>query len=88
MSDPQPKLTERDEGEHKEAVEACTQGTNFICLPWRLTITVWISALLDDPEYVKVLQRRASSHEMLGTWSSLSAARDGIVGSYRGKAND
>ena len=88
MSDPQLKLTERDEGEHKEAVEACTQGTNFICLPWRLTITVWISALLDDPEYVKVLQRRASSHEMLGTWSSLSAARDGIVGSYRGKAND
>ncbi|KAF8746282.1 hypothetical protein AX14_000077 [Amanita brunnescens Koide BX004] len=45
-------------GEHKEAVEACTE------------------ALLDDPEYVKALQRRASSNEILGTWSSLSAAQE------------
>ncbi|KAF8633964.1 hypothetical protein AX15_001144 [Amanita polypyramis BW_CC] len=45
-------------GEHKEAVEACSQ------------------ALLDDPEYVKVLQRRAASNETLGTWSSLSAAQE------------
>ncbi len=44
MSDAQLKLTERDEGEHKEAVEAC---------------------------------------KILGTWTSLSAARDGIVGSHR-----
>ncbi|KAK2461768.1 hypothetical protein APHAL10511_006231 [Amanita phalloides] len=45
-------------GEHKEAVEACTQ------------------ALSDDPEYLKALQRRASSNEILGTWSSLSAAQE------------
>jgi hypothetical protein len=37
-----------------------------------------ISALLDDPEYVKALQRRASSNEILGTWSSLSAAQEGV----------
>ncbi|KAF8641194.1 hypothetical protein AX17_000829 [Amanita inopinata Kibby_2008] len=45
-------------GEHKEAIEACSQ------------------ALHDDPDYVKVLQRRASSNEILGTWTSLSAAQE------------
>ncbi|KIL70642.1 hypothetical protein M378DRAFT_56382, partial [Amanita muscaria Koide BX008] len=45
-------------GEHKEAVQACSQ------------------ALLDDPEYVKALQRRASSSEAIGTWSSLTTAQD------------
>ncbi|KAF8649853.1 hypothetical protein AX16_005616 [Volvariella volvacea WC 439] len=46
-------------GEHKEAVEACTQ------------------ALLDDPHYVKALQRRAASNVKLNTWSSLTAAEAG-----------
>ncbi|KAI0931945.1 hypothetical protein AcV5_004688 [Taiwanofungus camphoratus] len=45
-------------GDHKEAVEACTQ------------------ALLDDPQYIKALQRRAASNEQLNTWSSLSSAQE------------
>lgn len=36
-----------------------------------------ILALLDDPHYVKALQRRAASNEQLNTWSSLSSAREG-----------
>ncbi|KAG6887793.1 hypothetical protein C0995_012697 [Termitomyces sp. Mi166 len=33
-------------------------------------------ALLDDPQYVKALQRRAASNEILGSWSSLTAAQE------------
>lgn len=32
------------------------------------------AALSDDPNYIKVLQRRAISNEILGTWSSLTSA--------------
>jgi len=32
-------------------------------------------ALLDDPQYVKALQRRASSNEKINTWSSLTTAQ-------------
>jgi len=45
-------------GEHKEAVEACSQ------------------ALIDDPKYVKALQRRAASNESINSWSSLTAAQE------------
>ncbi|KAG9124689.1 hypothetical protein FRC07_010611 [Ceratobasidium sp. 392] len=31
-------------------------------------------ALIDDPKYVKALQRRASSNEAIGSWSALSSA--------------
>ncbi|KDQ30605.1 hypothetical protein PLEOSDRAFT_172987 [Pleurotus ostreatus PC15] len=34
-------------------------------------------AILDDPEYVKALQRRAAANEQLNTWSSLSSAQEG-----------
>ncbi|EKM61192.1 uncharacterized protein PHACADRAFT_247641 [Phanerochaete carnosa HHB-10118-sp] len=33
-------------------------------------------ALLDDPNYVKALQRRASSNEEINTWSSLTSAQE------------
>ncbi|TEB39180.1 hypothetical protein FA13DRAFT_1751637 [Coprinellus micaceus] len=33
-------------------------------------------ALKDDPTYIKALQRRAASNEILDTWSSLSAAEE------------
>ncbi|KAJ1301433.1 hypothetical protein OPQ81_008691 [Rhizoctonia solani] len=31
-------------------------------------------ALIDDPKYIKALQRRASSNEVIGTWSALASA--------------
>ncbi|KAF4572734.1 hypothetical protein EYR36_007244 [Pleurotus pulmonarius] len=34
-------------------------------------------AILDDPDYVKALQRRAAANEQLNTWSSLSNAQEG-----------
>ncbi|KAF4605400.1 hypothetical protein EYR40_004184 [Pleurotus pulmonarius] len=33
-------------------------------------------AILDDPDYVKALQRRAAANEQLNTWSSLSNAQE------------
>ncbi|KAH7924883.1 hypothetical protein BV22DRAFT_1034674 [Leucogyrophana mollusca] len=33
-------------------------------------------ALLDDPKYIKALQRRAASNEKIDTWSSLSRAQE------------
>ncbi|KAJ3545064.1 hypothetical protein NMY22_g2572 [Coprinellus aureogranulatus] len=33
-------------------------------------------ALKDDPTYIKALQRRAASNEILDTWSSLTAAQE------------
>ncbi|KAJ7102207.1 TPR-like protein [Mycena belliarum] len=33
-------------------------------------------ALLDDPSYVKALQRRAASNEKINTWSSLTSAQE------------
>ncbi|KAJ8596540.1 TPR-like protein [Rhizopogon salebrosus TDB-379] len=33
-------------------------------------------SLLDDPHYIKALQRRAASNEQLGTWSSLTQAQE------------
>ena len=35
------------------------------------------SALADDPDYIKSLNRRAQANEALGGWSALSAALDG-----------
>lgn len=43
-----------------------------------------ITALSDDPHYVKALQRRAASNEKIGTWSSLTSAQEGpVLGSSR-----
>jgi len=33
-------------------------------------------ALLDDPKYIKALQRRAASNEQISSWSSLSSAQE------------
>uniref|UniRef100_A0A0W0EUQ3 Putative TPR-like protein n=1 Tax=Moniliophthora roreri TaxID=221103 RepID=A0A0W0EUQ3_MONRR len=33
-------------------------------------------SLLDDPEYVKALQRRATSNERINTWNSLASAQE------------
>lgn len=36
-------------------------------------------ALADDPEYVKALQRRAASNEIINSWSSLTMAQEGAM---------
>jgi hypothetical protein len=35
------------------------------------------TALLDDPDYVKALERRATCNDTLNTWSSLTSAQEG-----------
>ena len=34
-------------------------------------------AVLDDPTYTKALERRASSNDIINTWTSLTAAQEG-----------
>jgi hypothetical protein len=34
--------------------------------------------LLDDPAYVKALQRRAASNEKINSWSSLTSTQEGM----------
>lgn len=53
----------------------------------QLMLTVFAIALLDDPKYVKALQRRAASNEILNTWSSLSSAEEGYSFCCRGSLN-
>jgi len=36
-----------------------------------------MAALEIDPEYTKVLARRAAANEAVGSWTALSAAQDG-----------
>ncbi|KAG6850810.1 hypothetical protein H0H93_008113 [Arthromyces matolae] len=60
--------------EHKEAVNACSQG--MLAVLFLYNIKNAVPALLDDPQYVKALQRRASSNEALNSWSSLTAAQE------------
>ena len=65
------------QGEHKEAVSACTEGTMRNISTSHGTETC--TALLDDPQYIKALQRRAASNEHLNSWSSLTSAQEGTV---------
>jgi hypothetical protein len=46
-------------------------------LPPCITAQVYL-ALKDDPSYTKALTRRAAANEALNTWSSLSAAQEGM----------
>lgn len=69
-----------DKGDHKKVVEACTAGYIFIFVVPQLFFDVTFGvALSDDPNYIKVLHRRAISNEALGTWSSLTSAEQGAT---------
>lgn len=69
--------------EHSEVVAACTEGALYkyhviCCLIMNLDV-----ALQDDPDYIKALQRRAASNEVLDTWASLTSAQEGLPVQYR-----
>lgn len=40
------------------------------------TVAACTQALIDNPQYIKALQRRAGSNEKLNTWSSLTSAQE------------
>nr|GAT49750.1 predicted protein [Mycena chlorophos] len=42
----------------------------------KLAVEACTEALLDDPNYVKALQRRAASNEKIGSWSALTSAQE------------
>jgi hypothetical protein len=70
------------QGEHIKAVEACTEGTTSTTTNVRFDKAgdrVSLTALADDPHYVKVLQRRATSNEAIASWSALTSAQAGMT---------
>ena len=73
-------------GSHKEAVEACTEGFFYLSKSHSQSFvnsSSGVEALLDDPTYVKALERRASCNDILNTWSSLTTAQEGESVSMR-----
>lgn len=49
---------------------------------------VFFIALADDPKYVKALQRRATSNDILDTWTSLTSAQEGFSRHYESPSLD
>lgn len=78
--------TRYPQGEHKDAVAACTEGGPVSSHGLRFAHVM--AALLDDPNYIKALQRRAASNEQLDSWSSLTSAQEGPLSEGRSGCRD
>jgi hypothetical protein len=48
-----------------------------LSIPLELSIDRGCAAILDDPTYIKALERRAASNEILNTWTSLTTVQEG-----------
>ncbi|KAJ7456708.1 hypothetical protein FB451DRAFT_1276916 [Mycena latifolia] len=72
-----PMTLEEIECAKARAVLNANIGACFVKLDdHKQTVEACSQALLDDPNYVKALQRRAASNEKINTWSSLTAAQE------------
>jgi len=74
----QPALTELElECAKARSVMNANIGACYVKLgDHKEAVAACTEALLDDPQYVKALQRRASSNEQINTWSSLGSAQE------------
>ncbi|KAJ7042527.1 hypothetical protein C8F04DRAFT_945334, partial [Mycena alexandri] len=74
---PIPMTPEETECAKARAVLNANIGACFVKLDdHKQAVEACSQALLDDPSYVKALQRRASSNEKINSWSSLTAAQE------------
>ncbi|EPQ61387.1 hypothetical protein GLOTRDRAFT_90232 [Gloeophyllum trabeum ATCC 11539] len=76
--EPQPPLTEVEKECAKvRAVLSANIGACHMKLEeYKEAVAACTEALLDDPGYVKALQRRAACNQKIGTWSSLTSAQE------------
>ncbi|KAF5377688.1 hypothetical protein D9615_005234 [Tricholomella constricta] len=75
--DPSPSQAELDEYAKLRAVLNANIGACYVKLgDHKQAADACSQALIDDPQYVKALQRRASSNEVINSWSSLTAAME------------
>ncbi|KAJ7169599.1 hypothetical protein C8R46DRAFT_202667 [Mycena filopes] len=75
--DEAPLTVEETECAKVRAVLNANIGACFVKLEdHKQAVEACSQALLDDPTYVKALQRRASSNEKINSWSSLTAAQE------------
>ncbi|KAF7339889.1 Tetratricopeptide repeat protein 1 [Mycena venus] len=72
-----PMTPEETECAKVRAVLNANIGACFVKLDdHKQAVEACTEALLDDPNYVKVLQRRAASNEKINSWSSLTTAQE------------
>ncbi|KAJ7783476.1 TPR-like protein [Mycena maculata] len=72
-----PMAPEEIECAKARAILSANIGACFVKLEdHKQAVEACSQALLDDPNYVKALQRRAASNEKINTWSSLTAAQE------------
>lgn len=66
--------------EDKKAVDACTKGMScgFVWKNDVESIAYPDIALEIDPSYTKALHRRATANDRIGSWSSLTSAKQGM----------
>ncbi|KAG5718595.1 Tetratricopeptide repeat protein 1 [Termitomyces sp. T112] len=82
VQDAEPVLPSDDQSQldavaKRRAVLNANIGACFVKLAeHKQAVDACSQALLDDPHYIKALQRRAASNEILGSWSSLTAAQE------------
>ncbi|KAJ7786019.1 TPR-like protein [Mycena metata] len=74
---PIPLTPEETECAKARAVLNANIGACFVKLDdHKQAVEACSQALLDDPSYIKALQRRASSNEKINSWSSLTSAQE------------
>ncbi|KAJ7646907.1 hypothetical protein FB45DRAFT_183762 [Roridomyces roridus] len=72
-----PSTPEEIEYAKVRAVLHANMGACYVKLDdHKQAVEACTQALLDDPNYIKALQRRAASNEKINTWSSLTAAQE------------
>ncbi|KAF8213365.1 hypothetical protein K438DRAFT_1803857 [Mycena galopus ATCC 62051] len=72
-----PMTPEETECAKARAVLNANIGACFVKLDdHKQVVEACTEALLDDPNYVKALQRRAASNEKINSWSSLTATQE------------
>ncbi|KAK0233433.1 hypothetical protein IW262DRAFT_1451969 [Armillaria fumosa] len=79
---PTPNNNEVDTETDKECVKVrailnANIGACFVKMnELKQAIEACSEALIDDPQYVKALQRRAASNDQIGSWASLASAQE------------
>ncbi|TFK57382.1 TPR-like protein [Heliocybe sulcata] len=73
---PEPTALEKECAKARAVLSANIGACYMKLEEYKEAATACTEALLDDPGYVKALQRRAACNEKVGTWSSLTSAQE------------
>jgi len=83
---PYPKSTRRRESTKRPSKHARRVGSPQCTWPTLTRLIRCLIALVDDPHYVKALQRRAASNEIIASWSALTSAQEGTTANPKSRS--